>query len=116
VLGHGRHPALHWVLVDVLAESFILQHIAHATVVKTVFPDVSAITEFFPGSVGESALDKLHRFFQSLVGSQEEMEMIRHEHKFMEQEFALISVVSQYFQKELRHAVGLKDADLLISG
>ena len=42
--------------------------------------------------------------------------MIRHEHKFMKQEFALVSVVSQYFQKELRHAVGLKDADLLISG
>ncbi len=94
--------------MDVFPEFKILIPVADAAVVITGCPNLARETEFFLGAKGKAAFDELHTLFQGLGRGEKKMEMIRHEHEFVQFIFSLIAIVKKDIEEETSHSVGLE--------
>jgi hypothetical protein len=70
--------------VDVFAKRLILFPISDPAVMEALFPDRSDVAGF-AGAEGEPASDELQSLFQGKERSQQYVEVVRHQNKFMEQ-------------------------------
>jgi hypothetical protein len=61
----------------------------------------------------ETAFDQLHCSFQRFTWSDQQMEMIWHHDKLMQQIFFMQTIVMKDIDEEASHSVGLKDVALL---
>ena len=78
---------------------------------KTWLPYISFGFQVLIELERESALGKLHGPLQSnLAGSEDQVDVIWHDNKFMQQIFSLSSIVQQNFNKQPRNFFHLKEA------
>ena len=85
--------------------------VTNAMVSKPALPYLQSLTELLFDRVRVSALNELHRSFQrDLDGRYQQMEMLRHEHKSVQAEFALATVCIKRLQKEPRHGLCNEEA------
>ena len=63
-------------------------------------------------AIGETALDELQCLFQRdfLCRCQQQMEVIGHDHKFMQQKPPLSAILRKNIHQKLSHAIGLEKA------
>jgi len=75
--------------------------IANAMIRESLLPDFP-VADLDPNGVRMTALDQLHRPFQRDIrrGSQQQMHMVRHQHKSMQRESFLPSISVQSFQEK----------------
>jgi hypothetical protein len=92
-----------WIMEYVLPMPLIISFIANAMVLESSLPYIFLAGAFLRNPMGEVALDKLHGFFDGnqLTRCEKQMEVIGHDHKFMEQIFALLPVIQQSFYEQV---------------
>ncbi len=73
--------------MDVPTKSTILLPIPHSMVIETCLPNFPSTTQLLLCPKRKSALDQLQRPFQSQRRSNQQVKMIWHNHKLMEQKF-----------------------------
>src|SRR5215475_10923137 len=80
-------------------------------IVKARLPNGTGVDQFLFGSERESTLNVLHGLFQGDCRrrSDEEMNVIWHDHEFVEQKAALFAILLHDVNQEPSHAVRLKD-------
>ena len=66
--------------------------------------------DFLFRPIGETALDELECLFQRDFRRryQQQMEVIRHNHKLMQQKAFLATILHKNIQQKLSHAIGLE--------
>jgi hypothetical protein len=73
--------------VNVVQVARIVTRVANAMIDVSSLPNCHVQSEILPDPIGKPAFDQLHRSFQGdIEGSQEQMKVIRHNHKFVKQE------------------------------
>ena len=102
--------------MNVLPKLAILRHIPHTPIIETVFPYLALKAEFLLGSKGKPSFDELHGFLNCVGSSQQQVNMIRHDDKLMEQVFPLIAIAEQNIQEQPCHLVGLEHGHFLVAG
>ena len=80
--------------MDVLAMMFIVRIITNAVVVRSWLPYLAWKICFFAAAVRKPAFNKLNRAFHRNPGiwRQNEMRVVRHNYKFVEEKFALCAI------------------------
>jgi hypothetical protein len=110
--GSGQ-KTLDGILPDVIFEPLIFERISYPPVKKTSLPDLSLGLQFLVQLKREATFNKLHGPFQSDPGwCQDQMEMVGHDHKLMQQVFLLRSVTQQHLNEETGNLIYLKQASL----
>jgi len=79
---------------------------------KSALPDVSQVLKFPLQAIGESAFDELRGFFNGHIPTDchEQMQVIRHDHEIMQEEFPRRHTGSQHVDQKHGIAFGLEDA------
>jgi hypothetical protein len=92
-----------WIIEYVLPMPLIISFIANAMVLESSLPYIFLAGSFLRNPMGEAALDKLHGFFDGnhLTRCEKQMKVTGHDHKFMEQIFALLSIIQQSFYEQV---------------
>ena len=103
----------HGVLPNIFTEGKTLIGIPDAPVIVTRLPDLVDEAKFLLCSIGETTLDQLHGSFQGRQRSHEQMKMIWHHGKFMEQVITLLPIVEENVNEELGHPIGLQETSFL---
>ena len=87
--------------MDVLPMVLIIRSIANAVVVESPLPYLAGKIRFFAAAVGKAAFDELNRaFHRNLdIGRQNEMCVVRHDYKFVEEKFLLRSICKHRVHK-----------------
>lgn len=94
VLSPRDQMCLDRVLVNVLPELQVLLHTPDPPVMETGLPDLPIHSQLSACPKRKAAFDQLHGSFQSnLTRSDQEMNVVWHDHELMEQVFLLGSVV-----------------------
>ncbi len=88
---------------------FIIIPIANAMIRETALPNLRARSHFFLIAKRISALDKLHGLLQGRLRLQDQMNMIRHDNKFVKPEFFVIAIAKQNLKKQLSRPFGAKE-------
>jgi len=80
----------------------IIARVPDAMVREAFLPDGLLETEISPGAERKSALNVLDRFLQRDVRrrSEQEMKMIRHNHKFVQEKSALRTIFIEHIEKK----------------
>ena len=88
-----------------------------AVVRESLLPNLRIQLKFSLRSERESALNELKRFFQGDFRGwcDQKMEVIRHDHEFVKQEAALLTVVAKDVEEEVSHALGLQKGAASVS-
>jgi hypothetical protein len=102
--------------VNVLPKGTVFFDIPDPPIIAARLPDFTAKAQFLPSSERETAFDQLQGSLQCDGRCNQHMEAIGHQHKFVQQIFALPAVMQQNFNEELRHSFGLKQAPFLKCG
>ena len=102
--------------MNVLPKGTVFFDIPDPPIIEARLPDFTAKAQFLPSSEREAAFDQLQGSLQCDGRCNQHMEVIGHQHKFVQQIFALPAVVQQNFNEELRHSFGLKQALFLKCG
>lgn len=89
--------------MNVLTGILVLSCISHSPIIKTSLPDSSSEAKCLSCPERESAFDELDCSFQCDDGSDQQVKMIRHHYEFMEQVFALVSVVEENPYEKASH-------------
>jgi len=94
--------------MDVPPVLLIIIPVPDPVIRKAPFPDLHLRPRLFRETIRKSTLDKLQR---SLKGearswSEEQVEMIRHEDEFIEQEDSFVAVAEQGIEKQFCSALG----------
>jgi hypothetical protein len=85
--------------------------IPYAMVRKASFPNLARVPQFLAHGMGEPALNKLQSTFNRDLGwSQQQMKMLRHEHKSMELKLSLAAIRIERLNKQTRNRLGEKQA------
>lgn len=113
LLRHADQFFLYRILANVVRIGKKLLNMPDPTIVVTRLSDLMHDAKFSPCPERESTFDQLHGSLQSHDRSDEEMEMIRHDHKVMEQKFTLVSVMEENVNKKLPHPVRLEKISFL---
>lgn len=103
-------------MANIFAEREIFFRISYAAVVVTGLPDLMREAQFFFRPKGKSAFDELHRSLQSLNRSDQQVKVIRHDHKLMQEILSLGAIVKQNVDEQPGHSVRLKNVPLLKCG
>jgi len=105
---------LHRVLPDVILKLLVFERISDPPIQEARLPNFSLKFQAFVELKRESTLHELHCSFQSDSGwRQDQVNVVRHDDKFMQSIFLLCSVIQQDFHEEARNLVNLKQASLL---
>src|SRR4051812_39910015 len=99
--------------MDVSSERLIFREIPHATIMETWLPNVRANAKQLPSSKRKATLDKLNCFLHGDNGSNQQMEVIRHDDKLMNLVFALTPIIKQSLNEEPCGSRRLKKGFLL---
>src|SRR5438874_11541881 len=93
-----------WIHSNIFAMLRIVPLVPNAMICEAPFPYFHSGARLFHEAMGESALDELHGFLQrhKWSGSQEQMEMIRHEDEFIESECSALAISIERFNKQFR--------------
>jgi hypothetical protein len=73
-------------------------------------------SQFSFGSKRKSAFDQLHRSFQRFTRTNQQMEMVWHHDKLMQQILPSRTILKENVEKEAGHSLGLKNIALLKCG
>ena len=97
--------------MNVRAVFLVVIGIADAVIRETLLPDFGGGFQDFASAKRESALDVLQRFFERGVGRgcKKQMEVIGHDHVFVQEKTPFLPVVVEYLDEQFRHADGLED-------
>jgi len=88
--------------------------IPDAMIRKPSFPNLHRVSQTLFHGMRVAALDELQRTFQSdLRRSQQQMEMLGHEHKGVQLKLSLAAIRIQSLQEEACHRFGHKEASSL---
>jgi hypothetical protein len=85
--------------MNVLAEPTVFVQISDAPVIVAWLPDFSHKPQFLPGSVREPALDKLQGSLKCFSRGDQQMKVIRHKDKLVQQISLLLAVVKEASKK-----------------
>ena len=69
--------------VNVFSKFDILLPVSNALVMKTRAPNFTAEIEFFFSAIGKPAFDELNSLLDGFVRSEQQMEVIGHQHEFV---------------------------------
>lgn len=94
--------------MDVAAECAVLFPISHPPIIAALLPYLAGETSLPLCPKGKSTFDELQRPFQTQSWRDQQMKMIGHQHKFMQQVLFLSPIAKQNLHKESCHPVGLK--------
>jgi hypothetical protein len=96
--------------MDVLAMTRVILWIADAMVGKALLPDEKLETQFLLGAKRKSAFDELNGLFQRNIfrGPDDQMEVVRHDHEFVQKKAAFPAIVREDVEKQPRHFFFLK--------
>jgi hypothetical protein len=85
------------ILVNIHPVLFVVSQAADAVVIKPCLPEGKFVAELFPNAMRTTAFDKLQCAFQSDVrrGRQQEMKVIGHQNKFVQQKVSVSPVAEQ---------------------
>src|SRR5207247_10155099 len=97
--GSSNQYYLHGIHLDVKAKGALLRQIPDPPVIKALFPDLTSKDSFLLRPVRKTAFDELQRSLQSDNRSKQQMKMVWHDYKFMQQIFALCTIVEQDFHQ-----------------
>lgn len=88
-----RQAGAHGISKNVIAMRFVIRRIADAMISRLGLPN-SAQAQFTSRRSGVPALDVLHGLLQRnpLLGSNEQMEMVGHDHELVKFEFTLAAI------------------------
>ena len=95
--------------MNIIAMPFVIRRVPDSMVRKAALPQ--RLQSKFPASTGRvAAFDVLHRLFQRNVFSRgkDEMNVILHDHKLMQQEASLSAVMLQHLNEQARTALRLQ--------
>jgi hypothetical protein len=89
---------------------FVILCVANAVIHETCLPYFKSKMNFPFRAIGETALDELQCLFQRdfRCRCQQQMEVIGHNHKFMQQKPPLSTILRKNIHQKLSHAIGLK--------
>jgi hypothetical protein len=89
---------------------FVIPCVANAVIHETCLPYFKSKMNFPFRAIGETALDELQCLFQRdfRCRSQQQMEVIGHDHKFMQQKPPLSTILRKNIHQKLSHAIGWK--------
>src|SRR5689334_6462501 len=105
--------ALNRILPDVILELLVFQRISQSPVQKARLPDHSLSLQLLVQLKRKPTLDKLHSSLQSdFSWGQDQMEMVGHDHKLVQQVLLLRSVIQQNLNEEAGDFLYLKEASL----
>src|SRR5262249_8810140 len=101
--------SLHWILMNIVSEFLIFRSIPHPPVKKTCLPNLTSHSEVLSHPERIPAFNQLQRPFQcDARWSNDEMQVIGHQNKLMQQIFPFFSVVVHHVQKQPRILFYLK--------
>jgi len=103
--------------MDIFAMPLIVLCIANPMISKAFFlPYQKPMRQFLLGTEGKSAFDVLTGFFQRYVCRRcdNQMEMVRHNHKLMQKVAALATIVLKNIEKQACHLLFPKDGTALV--
>ena len=97
--------------MDIVSVPLVINDATDTMIVKARLPNGTGVDQFLLGAEGKPAFNVLHGLFQGDCRrrSDEEMNVIGHNHKFVEQKAALLAVLLHDVNQEPGHAVRLKD-------
>ena len=89
--------------------------VIHPDFRKSLLPNRSAESEIASCTKGKTALDQLNGFLHGHPGphSDQRVEVVGHDHKFVEQIFSLLAIVIQYVDQKTGGANRLKKSSFL---
>ncbi len=98
--------------MDVVAEVSVFICIAYAAIIEAGLPDFPDESQFFLGPVGESSRDELDGLLNGhrKKWSDQQMKMVGHDHKFMQEILSLLLVVKEDIDEKSGHSFGLQNA------
>ena len=102
--------------MNVFPELAVLPVVTDSPVIEAGLPNLADEAKFLLGAEGKSALDQLHGFFYRVGWSKDQMNVVRHDDKIMEQILSLISIAEENIQEQTGHPVGLEHRHFLIAG
>ncbi len=97
--------------MDIVSVPFVIHGVMDTIVVKFRLPNGTEVDQFLFGTKRKPALNVLHGLFQGdgRRRSNEEMNMVRHDHEFVEQKAPLLAILLHDVNQESSHAMRLKD-------
>ena len=102
--------------MNVAAECAVLFPVSYPPIIEALRPDLACESNFFLCSKGKPAFDELQRPLQAQSWREQQVKMIGHQDKFMEEIFLLSAVAKQDVHKQIGHPVGLKQTVFLEGG
>lgn len=92
---------------DVFAMAAVIDGIADTVFVEASLPDLSPVAGYETHGMRESALDALHAALQRVIfgRSDEQVQVIGHDHKWMQRVAAFIAIVEEHLAQKTRAAV-----------
>src|SRR5438128_2691694 len=109
LLRRPREAALYRILPDVIFELGILKGVSYSTISKAGLPDVSLGFQVLIELKREAAFHTLHCSLQSnSSGRQDQVKMVRHHHKLMQQILLLLPVTEHVFYEQSRNFLNLE--------
>src|SRR5438874_10537158 len=102
--------------MNVLLMLLVVAHVHDAVKCKASLPNLVSRPEFFANSIGIAAFDKLHRSLQRTGSSRsnQQVDMIWHNDKFVERVLALIAIKDKHLNEEQCVARNAKNSRALI--
>src|SRR5882724_697935 len=89
-------PRLNRIQVDVLPKLAVLLPVPNAPIIEAGLPNLATVAQLFPGAIREPTLDELHCSLDRVGWSKEQMNMVWHDHKLMQQVFPLVSIAEEH--------------------
>jgi hypothetical protein len=99
----------------VVPKAMVFRPIANSPVRKASLPHFELFSKLSPDSVRITALDELHGSLQGdCRWSHNQMQVIRHQHEFMQEKFLLLAIEIKRVDEKIRDHIGLEEESLLI--
>ena len=95
--------------MNVAAEDGVLFPISYPAVIEALLPYLGSESQIFLCPRGKPAFDELQGPLQSQGWSEQKMEVVGHQDKFVQQIFLLRPVAKQDIHKQVGHPVGLEN-------
>ncbi len=97
--------------MDIVSVPLVIKGAMDTMIVKARLPNGIGVDQFLLGAERKSAFNVLHGLFQGdrRRRSEEEMNVIGHNHEFVEQQAALLAILLHDVNQEPGHAVRLKN-------
>jgi hypothetical protein len=110
----NRQETLYRILPNIVLKFLILERVSHSPVQKAGLPNLSLSLQILVKLKRKAALYKLRGSFQSdSPWRQDQVEMVQHHNKFVQQVFLLHSVIQQNLNEETRDLLNLKETSFL---